>query len=258
MSLAGAVNVKAKKAAIQTPTRVSTARYGITELRRRIAELKVKLAEGKTDLECCEELELNVQEYNTLKREMYAQEKIELIGKSTEEVFVDYIINQKKCIKDLDELIPLFKGGNQPNAIVGAVKAKSDIFNKIIETGQTFGIIEKIPEKKQIVGGIMVAQLDNNELRRLITEQLHGLQQVVGRYGNTDLFGNPIDGDPIPKTGLPQAEETEDVRPAAMEPPRFTANGGKPQNIGGAKKAAGARAVNAMRRVKATTAPPEE
>ena len=103
------------------------------------------------------------------------------------------------------------------------------------------------------MGGITIAQLDNAALRALITEQLNSLQQIVGRYGNTDLFGQPLEED-APR-GLPEAVELQVTRPAPMAPSTFNGQGKPAQSVGGLKKAAGARAVNALRRAKDTARP---
>jgi hypothetical protein len=228
-------------------------RWTNRELRLRIAELKVHLASGLSDIEAAEKMELAAADYNVLKRELYAQERTDLVGKSTEEVYVDYVLRQERCIKDLDELRKVFQDSNQPNALVGAIRAKSEILDKIIARGQEFGIIEKVPDKKQVVGGFVVAQLDNATLRALITEQLKGLEQVVSRYGNTDMLGNPLDT-PAKALQSPQAASIVES-PPTIPPPQFTAAGKPATTQGGAKKAAGARAVNAQRRTKATAAP---
>jgi hypothetical protein len=250
---------KAGKKPARAAIRVSRAdggaarRFGVRELRLRVAELKALLADGMTDLEACDELGLDIQDYNALKREMYAQDKLELVGKSTEEVYADYVRNQTKCVRDLDDLADMLKKAGQPAAIVGAIKAKSDIFNRIIDTGQTFGIIEKVPERKQIIGGIAVGQLDNEELRKLIADQLAGLKQFVGRYGNVDLFGNPIEKD---RKALPVQEAEIVVSPTdTPSKPKFSDSARPPMATGGARKAAGARATNTARRKRpATTA----
>lgn len=216
-----------------------------------IAELKGLMGAGQTDYEAAESMNLDAKTYNSLKRQLYDEMKAELAGRPTEEVYADYVIQQQSCIRDLDDVIARFGDSAQVNGVVGALRAKSDILERVISMGQSFGIIEKIPEKKQIVGGFLVAQLDNAALRALITEQLNSLQQIVGHYGNADLFGNPIDEPKsLPAAPLaPQGANGQDTRHAPMAPPTFNAQGKPAQSIGGTKKAAGARAVNAIRRV---------
>lgn len=223
------------------------ARWSRSGLRRLLAELKANLADGKTDLEIAEEMfpdpkhGADVGAYNTLKRELYQQEKVDLHNKTTEEVFVDYVLRQEGCIRDLNQLIR-DDAGKVRNAAttVGAIRAKSEILDKIIERGQEFGILEKVPEKKQVVAGVMVAQMDNEALRTLITKELTGLQGLVQRYGDEDMLGE---------------KGVLDMR-ALPAGPEFTATQKPKESVGGIKKAAGAQAANAARRVKVISPSP--
>jgi hypothetical protein len=227
-----------RAAALKSPAKGSSAheRWTRGEYRRLIAELKAHLADGKTDLEAAEAMfKGDTKTYNILKRELYQQEKVDLHNKTTEEVFVDYVLRQEGCIRDLNQLIRDKEGTvRNSSTTVGAIRAKSDILDKIIERGQEFGILEKVPEKKQVIAGVMVAQLDNDALRQLITRELGGLQALVSRYGDDDMLGN--------KGALDM--------PAEPTSPKFSGEGKPKESVGGLKKAEGAKAANAIRRVK--------
>lgn len=236
--------IRKAPAALKTPPVGSPLwkRWGSEVLRLKIAELKAHLGEGKDDLQVAEEMALSTGEYNELKSAMYEWETTDLHDKAAEEVYIDYTLRQKQCIKDLDGMIAEFRRTKQFNAMVGAVRAKSDIIDKLIAKGQEFGILEKAPEKKQIVAGIMVAELSNEQLRSVITKELLGLDALAKRYGEVDMSTAP----------LLLAEPSK--LPAVIPSSGGSAPGRPSFATGGAAKAAGGHAT-AVARSKAKAPP---
>jgi hypothetical protein len=241
------------------------------ELRTLIAELKTHLALGESDLDIAEAMGLDADRYRSLKLQMYNRERTDL-GKTTEEFYIDYRLRQEGVIAELDRMVRYYtpqavkveeggdntmmadqfsaqRYGGQPSAIVGALRAKSDILDKIVKVGQEFGILEKIPEKKQVIGGFAIAQLSTEDLRRSIVEAVTGLKQLTARYGDTDVLGRPL-VDALPAPAVKDAE----LVPPAPAAPNFAGKGKPKMAAAGLAKAAGARAVN---RKKATSSPAE-
>lgn len=165
-------------------------------LREACAKLKSILATGATDKEACDALQMSWKNYEELKAKMYAQEVEALNNRTTEQVYIDYQISQRKNIEDLDSLIEHYKTIKQHSALVSAIKAKSEIADKIIAKGQEFGFIEKKPERKEIVAGLMVTQLSDKELKGAITGIAGGLDKLMKKYGDTssilDLEPGPV------------------------------------------------------------------
>lgn len=211
--------------------------YSAAETRSLLAELKLRLMEGDSDELIAELLGVSTARYNELKKELYRQENAEISGKSTEDVFLEYKMAQQKCLRDLDDAMKAIPE-NQPNALVGAIKAKSEIIDKILKTGQDIGIITKEPERKLVLHGHVVAQLDNKELRKLIAQETNQLADALSKYGDTDMDGNPISE----KTG-----------------PVFGDQGKTGMNMSGPVKAQAARASRqAVKRAKVIDVNPDE
>lgn len=196
-----------------------------------LATLRIALQEGKTDTLIQEEMALDTGDYNALKSELYEQEKTDINNKSVEDVFIDFTHRMEGCIRDLNGIISNAKANH--NAVVGAVRAKADIINRIIDRGQEFGLIEKIPEKKQIVGGILVAQLPNKELRELIMKQTGEMGKLMEKYGDTDMMDEP--------PALP--EHVPSPAPASEATVTFAPVGKTGKATGGLAKAAGGKAT---------------
>lgn len=155
--------------------------------RKRVAELLAKLAEGMTDDVARAELDVSPARYERLKQEVLALEGERLRTTPTEHTYIQYCLAQMGCIKDLTDLLAEAKKQNNSNAGVGAIRARSDIYDKLIKTGQEFGILEKKPEEKRIVAGVIVAQLSNDQLKQAITSAIGSLNDMVSRFGNFDI-----------------------------------------------------------------------
>jgi hypothetical protein len=196
--------------------------YSASQTRALLSELKLRLVNGEADEQIQELLGVTVGKYNELKKELYRQEQASLQSKSTEDVYLEYQWAQRKCIEDLDAAI-LGIPENQPNALIGAIKARSDIHDKILKTGQDMGVIAKEPERKVVVHGHIIAQLDNAALRKMIAQETNQLAGAIAKYGDTDMDGNPIDDDD-------------------NSAPTFAPQGKSGMSIAGPTKAAAARA----------------
>lgn len=225
-------------------------RWKAAEIRTKMAEMRALLATGKDDVAVAIEMGIDNLAYNALKREMYLQDKADINSKSVEEVFIDYRLKQQGCINDLEEMITAFKMTKQYNAMVGAVRAKSDIIDKVIARGQEFGLIEKVPEKKLMVAGVMVAGLSTDELRGFITKQLSGLKGLVDKYGTTDILGAPaaVPAALLPGPGSSPASRATVPAAAKTTAPAFTGMGKPFRAAGGLSKVAGAKAKAAAAR----------
>lgn len=169
--------------------------------------------EGKLDNEIMAEMGLDPDDYKRLKAAMFDAKADEVRAKPTEHVYVQYMIDQTQNIKDLTAMITEFKSTKQYNAMVGAIRARSEILDKLIEKGQEFGLIHKEPNRNEIVAGVLVADLTNKQLKAAITTELKLLSDMTRRYGDInimDLAPGQIHRGP----GLPAA-----TRDSALEAP---------------------------------------
>lgn len=217
-------------------------RLGAEPTRLLVARLRTLIAQGKEEMDILEEMDVSPSELQAIRRELFASERVNLVNRTTEEVFIEYTILQKKNITDLNDIIDSkAMKDKQPNAVVGAIRARSDILDKIIKTGQEFGIIEKVAERRLVVHGHAVAQLDNEGLRKLIVHELGGLSSLMEKYGD-----GPLDDD-LPVIEAKPSAKALPAKPAAapiaIAGPAFGATGKPTRAVGGVAKAAGGRAT---------------
>lgn len=147
-----------------------------------MSEIKKRLIEGEPDLLIAGDLDLGKAEYRKLKSRIYDQEVDNFIGKSAEEQYIDYCFEQRKCLNDLDEMI---KGSpNNHNAMVGAIRAKSQIMEAMHKMGVSSGVIKQDTSFDREIAGIRMSDLDTKEMRDFLKNELRQLQHIIDKYGD--------------------------------------------------------------------------
>lgn len=150
------------------------------EIRWAVAKLITLQGMGLEEDDIASQLGLDFDGLEKLRREMYAREEKVLYERDNAQIYIDYVHEQRQCISDLDGLLEEIK--NQPGAAVSAIRAKSDIVDRIVQRGIELGFVEKSPEK-HIVGGLIVADLSNKDLQAKIFRELSGLDKLRKRFG---------------------------------------------------------------------------
>jgi len=215
-----------------------------------VAAIRAQLAAGTAATRIMEDMELSEAEYHQLLEQMYTEDRVERLDKSPEKVYLDYCLRQEGVIRDLDKLIKKWTNGNQPQAVVGAARAKSEAIDRILQTGQQMGLIQKAPERHQIIAGIAVADMTDADLRSKISEQLEAVNAVMSRYGERDML------EVKPMTALPEPVRAVVSKTASTERTRSI----NPKTTGGLAKAKGAHAGatrHVVVRKKPATPPPD-
>lgn len=157
----------------------------LKEAVRRVYEL---LCSNTEEGDILDEMGLTETEYEHLKSKMFEDKTEELRAKPIEHTYVEYIISQYRNITDLNEVIENYRQTKQATAIVGAIRVRSDIADKIITRGQEFGIIKKVPNRNEVIAGLVVQDLSNRQLKQQITGVLSGLNNLISRYGDSDMI----------------------------------------------------------------------
>ncbi len=130
------------------------------------------------------ELRISQALFEQIKSALYIQEAERLRTRTTEDVYTDYVLQQMSCVKDLTDACKRFEASKKSTALVGAIKARSEIWDKIIKQGQDLGVINKEPERMQFVGGLAVAELTEDKLRSLITGEISNLDTLMEQFGD--------------------------------------------------------------------------
>lgn len=149
-----------------------------SELRATFATLRSHLSAGLDDVEIATELGISLEDLEELKRRFYAHEIEIERKKSTDRHYLDYLIAQRGNISDLQKIITKFGESKQYNALVGAIRAKSEIIEKVLERGRDFGVID-LKSAPIRINGLLVTELPTNAIRATIADALHELKQLT-------------------------------------------------------------------------------
>lgn len=153
------------------------------EVREAVAKVLSLTLAGKDDEEIADLLGVTPAQLEQIKKEMLTKEAERLTVRDSEEIYADYVLQQLACIRDLVRLQKDFRESKNASALVGAIRARSEIIDKIVDRGQDLGFINKAPERKHITGGVLIAEMSNAELRKAIVTELQTVQTMMKEVG---------------------------------------------------------------------------
>jgi uncharacterized protein YjgD (DUF1641 family) len=145
------------------------------------------LCEGKTDSEIAKLMGIDDEVYRAVKFSMLEWKSQELKNKPSEHIYVEYMIAQTQNIENLNDMIKSFKSSKQHNAMVSAIRARSELTDKILAKGQEFGIIARVTDHN-IIGGLLIKEMSRNDLKSAITKAISKLSVFVEKYGDSDIM----------------------------------------------------------------------
>ena len=145
--------------------------------------------------------------------ERFAREEDSVLlerGADPVEVFTEYREAQLLAARELEDLAQIFRSSKQFSALVGAVKARSEILDKIIKTGQELGLIKRAAKEIRVRGKVNYEEKSIKELRLLLRGEFEEMQRLIRAPGET------VSG--------PAAAVLRRVLPAAAKPAEGTSD----------------------------------
>lgn len=157
-----------------------------------LEKLRTCLEEGKYDDEIQQELCYSPEVIKELRVELIEQESTAIQARSTEETYALFVFEQRKCIADLDKIISDFEDSKQQqhrniNGYVGAIRTKSEIIDKILEKGQTLGLIPLKTASQGMVAGQPIYNLTDIELKQFIIVEMKAGYEMLKEFGDQDI-----------------------------------------------------------------------
>ena len=182
------------------------------ELRRDFALIRTFLVDGLEPHVMRGRLGCGIAEFEKLLEGFYEAEADDVRERSTERTYADYVLAQSRNVKDLTDLLEELTGEEKTgSARVSAIKARADIYDRIITKGQEFGFVKRKPQEK-IIAGVMLERLTNDDLRCAITGELQELGNLMTRFGGgksiTDVQPGQIHRSPTKTKALPPSGVT--------------------------------------------------
>lgn len=149
------------------------------------AEVYERMLDGSSDTDIIEDLDITAQEFAIAKRFLLTNKGQAEASMSREERFARYLIQMEQNTADLTDLITNLNSKSQFNALVGAIRLRTDIAHKSIEMGQTLGVIEKAANVNiDLVAGVNIGELDDKTLRKGVVAAFSGLKALMKRHGD--------------------------------------------------------------------------
>jgi hypothetical protein len=143
---------------------------------------------GESDDRIMSSLGMSVELFREAKKFMLEQRASEVRGKPREHVYVEYTIEQRSNIRALDTLIDKLDGLKQSNALVGAIRLRTDLVDRILERGFDLGIVRKTAEQHELIGGLAVAQMSAEDLRKAISDVTGRTADLMLKSGDVDIM----------------------------------------------------------------------
>jgi len=143
-----------------------------------------ELVSGENDGDVADIMGWDDETFAKVKKAMLSSNADEMRSKPAEHVYVEYLIEQRRNVKDLTDLI------NNLDAVVGAIRLRSEIVDRILERGFDFGVIKRA-ETRQAGGnvtfnylGINLGEMTAPQLRDAIGAQLKELEGLMSKFGD--------------------------------------------------------------------------
>jgi hypothetical protein len=184
------------------------------QMKEAVMRIYGMLCDGDDEADILDEMGISAEQYENMKDKLFETKAQEFRTKPIEYTYVQYIIDQTHNLSVLDDFIKSNKNekGRSAQSIVGAIRARSEIMDKIIARGQEFGIIKKVANRSEVVAGVLIAELSNTQLKKEITTSLDSLNLLLKKYGDRDIIdvspGALRSGKGLPEAVL-KVEESE-------------------------------------------------
>lgn len=155
----------------------------LTATTAQLYELRV---DGFSDAEIAKTLRISHSELTRLDETLYAELAFEVASEKPDRTFAKYKLEQRRNIKALNELVHELDGNTQYNAVLGAIRLRAELLDRIIDTGQKLGVMAKAATRHEHSGAVahLVSQMSPPQLRDSIKQLSQNVQQMVDRHGD--------------------------------------------------------------------------
>lgn len=147
------------------------------------------LMEGHSDSEARDALGLDLDTYKNVKLRCLDRKAQELRKTPIEHTYAQYILDQCQNIRELTDAIAKYKKDDKTsNALIGAIRLRADLYDRVMTKGQECGIIHKAADKKQVVAGVVVTDLTSDGIRTAIQNELAQINELMSSHGETSFM----------------------------------------------------------------------
>lgn len=166
-------------------------------------------------------LGMSAETYQEARKFMLDLRATEVRSKTREQVYVEYVIEQLGNKRLIDNLLGKLDDKRHYNAIVGAIRLRADLADRVLEQGFNLGVVKKQAERHEIVGGLAIGAMSSDDLRAAIREMVDGTSSMVTKSGGEVDIMSLDPGELHSGTGVIEApvEDDSDLLPPPEAPP---------------------------------------
>jgi len=208
--------------AIEPTIKQLIGRMGKARYRLGLATLRQCLADGQTELEIAEEQNWSLGEVRALTKGLIDEESKSygMLARTREEAYLRLNYRLENCIQDLDVIIQ--DNEAPPTAKVTAIREKGSLLQKMIEQGQSLGVLQRAPRISAHI------HIDPNTTQEQLLERVKKAKgeftRIVGEYGVQGAHGETL---------IAKAEEVPGAAPEPIQRRPGKSRGGLAKRQGG-------------------------
>lgn len=142
--------------------------------------MRAFLAEGLTRAEIMDRMGIDDKIYDKLEYQLMESDGAKFIQMGTAQRYYVHTLRMEQLVRELDQFVRThMKDDPRKSGVVGAIKAKAQIYKDLIVMGQDLGIIDKRAKELRVLGEINLGALPNEELRELLETRFQWFQNVM-------------------------------------------------------------------------------
>jgi len=149
--------------------------------REALLYLRAFLAEGLSRTEIMERMGIeSTKVYDKLEYRLMETDGARFVQMGTAHRYYIHSLRTEQLVRELDQFVRThMKDDPRKSGVVGAIKAKAQLYKDMIVMGQELGIIDKRAKELRVLGEINLGALPNEELRELLEKRLEWFQNVM-------------------------------------------------------------------------------
>jgi len=145
-----------------------------------VTYLRVFIAEGLSREEIRLRLNIDDVTYDVLETRLVERDGAKFTSMGTAHRYYYYMLRMEQCARELDDFIQLhMEEDSRKSGVVGAIKAKAQIFKDTMVMGQELGIVNKRAKELRVLGELNLNVLPTDELKSLYDEKLSEFKSIV-------------------------------------------------------------------------------
>lgn len=187
-------------------------------IRELLATVRLMLSLGWDDDTMCIEFGVTQAKLGEYKKTLMAKEQMRLSHRPVEELFIEHRIMVMADVQALDIIADKAEKDGQFPSAVAARRARSQLLDRLFDRGQECGVIPRAAKKVEMLGGMIVAHMSNDELADYMAKMAKDMTTLQARYGTSSFkdMGPPTQ---LYKDDVIDAVETPEKQPAVVRKP---------------------------------------